>query len=44
MEIWRKLIYMNLPEGMNITEGVEENDDTDCVVLDKCIYETVQAT
>ena len=38
-----ELIYMNLPEGLNIIEGVEENDDTDCVILDKCIYGTVQA-
>ena len=29
---------MNLPEGLNIIECVEENDGTDCVILDKCIY------
>ena len=38
-----ELIYMNLSEGLNIIEGAEENDDTDCVILDKFIYETVQA-
>ena len=37
-----KLIFMNLPKKLNFIEGIEENGDTDCVILDKCIYETVQ--
>ena len=37
-----ELIYMNLPEGLNLIEGIEENDDTDCVILDKSFYGTVQ--
>ena len=36
-------IYMNLPEGLDKFENVEENDKSDCVSLDKCIYGTVQA-
>ena len=38
-----ELIFMDLPEGLNIFEGVEENDNDDCVILDKCIYGTVQS-
>ena len=38
-----EFIYMNLPEGLNLIEGIEENGDTDCVILDKCIYVTVLA-
>lgn len=38
-----EIIYMNLPEGLNKIEGEEENDNSDCVILDKCIYGTVQA-
>ena len=38
-----ELIFMDLPEGLNIIEGLEENDDEDCIILDKCIYGTVQA-
>ena len=38
-----ELIYMNLPEGLNLIEGVEENEDYDYVLLDKNIYGTVQA-
>ena len=36
-----ELIYMNFPEGLNLIGGVEENDDMDCVILDKCMYGTV---
>ena len=38
-----ELIFMDLPEGLNFFEGVEENNNDDCVILDKCIYGTVQA-
>ena len=38
-----ELIFMDLPEGLNVFEGVEENNNDDCVILDKCIYRTVQS-
>ena len=38
-----ELIFMKLPVGMNLVEEVTEEDDDDCVILDKCIYGTVQA-
>ena len=38
-----ELIFMDLPEGLNIIEGLDENDDEDCVILDECIYGTVQS-
>ena len=39
-----ELIFMDLPEGLNIIKGIEENNDGDCVILDKCIYGTIQST
>ena len=39
-----ELIFMALPKGFNIINGNDRNDeDEECVVLDKCIYGTVQA-
>ena len=38
-----ELIFMDLPEGLNIFEGIKENNNDDCVILDKCIYGTVQS-
>ena len=38
-----ELIFMDLPEGLNVIEGIDENNDDDCVILDKCIYGTVQS-
>lgn len=36
---------MTLPKGSNTIKGTNNsNDDEDCVVLEKCIYGTVQAT
>ena len=37
-------IYMNLPKGLNKFEGEDENNDANCVILNKCICGTVQAT
>ena len=34
---------MNLPEGLNLFEGKEKNHNTDCVILEKYMYGTVQA-
>ena len=31
-------------KGLNIIEGIEENNDRDCVILDKCIYGTIKST
>ena len=38
-----ELIFMDLPEGLNIIEGINENDNEDYMILDKCIYGTVQS-
>ena len=34
-------ICMNLPEGPNLYEGAEKNNETECMILDRCIYGTV---
>ena len=33
---------MNLPKGLSLFERVQENDTADYVILDNCIYETVE--
>ena len=38
-----ELIFMELPEGLDMMNGADQDDEDDCVILDKCIYGTVQA-